>query len=79
MRGRTQSHWLHSIPKRGPSAKPGRGMADLSSADPGRINITFRKAMTKAGTENYYCYNVGASGAKVWKWDAGKGEMAGVE
>lgn len=65
MRGPTQSRWLHSIPKRA-GANP----------HPGRINITFRKALTSAGTENYYCYNVGAGGgAKVWKWDEGKGEM----
>ncbi|EAT77344.2 hypothetical protein HBI56_236810 [Parastagonospora nodorum] len=54
MRGRTQSNWLHSIPKR----------ADAK----GRINITFRKAMVKGGTENYYQYNVGVGG--VFKWDA---------
>lgn len=78
MRGRTQSHWLHSIPKRAAaSTKPSHGRNP--SSDPGRINITFRKAMTKAGTENYYCYNVGASGGKVWKWDEGKAEMGGVE
>lgn len=62
MRGRTQANWLHSIPKR--KGKESEG---------GRINITFRKAMVKGGTENYYCYNVG-SGA-VFRWDAGKGEM----
>lgn len=54
MRGRTQSNWLHSIPKR----------ADAK----GRINITFRKAMVKGGTENYYQYNVGVGG--VFRWDA---------
>ncbi|KNG44614.1 dna repair family protein [Stemphylium lycopersici] len=57
MRGKTQANWLHSIPKRaGPEAGKGR------------INITFRKAMVKGGTENYYQYNVGAGGAH--KWDA---------
>jgi len=62
MRGSTQSNWLHSIPKRaGDEAKKGR------------INITFRKAMVKAGTENYYQYNVGNGG--VWKWSEGKKEM----
>ncbi|KAJ4288151.1 hypothetical protein N0V90_012168, partial [Kalmusia sp. IMI 367209] len=46
MRGKTQSLWLHSIPKRaGDEAKKGR------------INITFRKALVKGGTENYYQYN----------------------
>ncbi|KAL9119841.1 MAG: hypothetical protein Q9187_003603 [Circinaria calcarea] len=62
MRGPTQSNWLHSIPKR----KGG-------DSDKGRINITFRKAMVKYGTENYYQYNVGNGG--VWRWDGTKGEM----
>lgn len=56
MRGRTQSKWLHSIPKRAGS-----------EAGKGRINITFRKAMVKGGTENYYQYNVGTGG--VFRWD----------
>ncbi|KAI9874098.1 MAG: hypothetical protein M1830_010193 [Pleopsidium flavum] len=62
MRGPTQSNWLHSIPKR----KGGE-------SDRGRINITFRKAMVKGGTENYYNYNVGSGG--VYKWDSKRGEM----
>lgn len=62
MRGRTQSNWLHSIPKRAGA-----------EADKGRINITFRKAMVKGGTENYYQYNVGTGG--VFKWDAGQEKM----
>jgi len=62
MRGRTQSNWLHSIPKRA-------GV----DANKGRINITFRKAMVKAGTENYYQYNVGSGG--VYKWGTGEGKM----
>ncbi len=62
MRGPTQANWLHSIPKR----KGGE-------ADKGRINITFRKALVRGGTENYYCYNVGNGG--VWKWDIAAGEM----
>ncbi|KAL5116249.1 hypothetical protein ACEQ8H_005807 [Pleosporales sp. CAS-2024a] len=57
MRGPTQSHWLHSIPKRAGG-----------EAGKGRINITFRKAMVKGGTENYYQYNVGTGG--VFRWDA---------
>jgi alkylated DNA repair dioxygenase AlkB len=62
MRGSTQGKWLHSIPKRaGDEAKKGR------------INITFRKAMVKAGTENYYQYNVGSGG--VHKWSAGERKM----
>ncbi|KAL8979408.1 MAG: hypothetical protein Q9177_006151, partial [Variospora cf. flavescens] len=62
MRGTTQANWLHSIPKR----KGGE-------SDRGRINITFRKAMVKDGTENYYQYNVGSGG--VWKWDDRRKEM----
>ncbi|MCJ1355837.1 MAG: hypothetical protein MMC33_005829 [Icmadophila ericetorum] len=62
MRGPTQSNWLHSIPKR----KGGE-------SDKGRINITFRKAMVKYGTENYYRYNVGNGG--VWRWDSKSKEM----
>lgn len=66
MRGLTQSEWLHSIPKRK------SGEADL-----GRINITFRKAMVKGGTENYLRYNVNGDStqAQVYKWDATRREM----
>ena len=60
MRGTTQSNWLHSIPKRSGKGKGGNGVE-------GRINITFRKAMVRGGTENYYRYNVGEGG--VWAWD----------
>ena len=62
MKGLTQSKWLHSIPKR----KGGE-------ADRGRINITFRRAMVKGGTENYYRYNVGDG--EVYKWDESRREM----
>jgi alkylated DNA repair dioxygenase AlkB len=62
MRGKTQSMWLHSIPK--------RAGAD---ANKGRINITFRKALVKGGTENYYQYNVGTGG--VYRWDAKQEKM----
>lgn len=62
MRGSTQSNWLHSIPKRKGGESGG-----------GRINITFRKAMVKGGTENYYNYNVGSGG--IYKWDSKRGEM----
>lgn len=62
MRGRTQSMWLHSIPKR-------RG----GESDRGRINITFRKAMVPGGTSNYYHYNVGDG--TVHKWNESKGQM----
>lgn len=64
MRGRTQGCWLHSIPKR-----VGKG----DQAGMGRINVTFRRAIVKGGTENYYRYNVGDGG--VWKWDGGSREM----
>ncbi|KAF5876154.1 putative alpha-ketoglutarate-dependent dioxygenase alkb [Botrytis fragariae] len=57
MRGRTQANWLHSIPKR----------TGKNADDGGRINITFRRAMVKGGTENYYNYNVGTG--PVYKWD----------
>jgi alkylated DNA repair dioxygenase AlkB len=62
MRGKTQSRWLHSIPKR-KGGEVGKG----------RINITFRKAMMKGGTDNYYRYNVGDG--EVFKWDGVKREM----
>ncbi|KAH0832726.1 DNA repair family protein [Fonsecaea pedrosoi] len=62
MRGPTQSNWLHSIPKR----KGGE-------ANRGRINITLRRAMVPAGTENYYRYNVGDGG--VYRWDSSKKAM----
>ena len=62
MRGKTQSMWLHSIPKRA-------GV----DANKGRINITFRKALVKGGTENYYQYNVGTGG--VYRWNAKQEKM----
>jgi hypothetical protein len=62
MRGTTQAHWLHSIPKR-----------KTIGSTAGRINITFRKALAKAGTENYYTYNVGTGLA--FKWNRMKREM----
>ncbi|KAL7942229.1 hypothetical protein V8C42DRAFT_332943 [Trichoderma barbatum] len=57
MRGKTQSNWLHSIPKR----------TGKNEEDGGRINITFRRAKIKGGTENYYNYNVGSG--PVYRWD----------
>ncbi|RDW60159.1 clavaminate synthase-like protein [Coleophoma crateriformis] len=63
MRGRTQANWLHSIPKR----------TGKNADDGGRINITFRKALVRGGTENYYNYNVGTG--PVYKWDEGSREM----
>ncbi|MDI1491356.1 MAG: hypothetical protein OHK93_002565 [Ramalina farinacea] len=62
MRGKTQSHWLHSIPKR-----KGKG------SEGGRINITFRKGVKPYATQNYMQYNVGDG--NVWKWDAKRSEM----
>ncbi|KAJ5691851.1 Oxoglutarate/iron-dependent dioxygenase [Penicillium macrosclerotiorum] len=64
MRGATQAHWLHSVPKR-----RGRSGEDMR----GRINITFRRAVVPGGTNNYYHYNVGSGG--VWRWDEVKGQM----
>lgn len=62
MRGKTQANWLHSIPKR---KGGGREM--------GRINITFRKALERYGTDNYYRYNVGDG--EVFRWSGEKREM----
>ncbi|EIN10016.1 hypothetical protein PUNSTDRAFT_20344, partial [Punctularia strigosozonata HHB-11173 SS5] len=56
MRGRTQSQWLHSVPKR---ANAG-----------GRMNLTFRRAVNAAGTNNYYRYNVGEG--PVYRWRNGQ-------
>ncbi|KAG6044566.1 hypothetical protein E4U17_000509 [Claviceps sp. LM77 group G4] len=63
MRGMTQSNWLHSIPKR----------TGKNQEDGGRINITFRRAMVKGGTENYYNYNVGTG--PVYRWDKTSRQM----
>ncbi|KAK7419333.1 hypothetical protein QQZ08_010916 [Neonectria magnoliae] len=63
MRGKTQSKWLHSIPKR----------TGKNQEDGGKINITFRRAMIKGGTENYYNYNVGTG--PVYKWNKEAHEM----
>lgn len=60
MRGKTQSNWLHSIPKR----------TGKNQEDGGRINITFRKALVKGGTENYYNYNVGTGPVHRWNEEA---------
>jgi hypothetical protein len=62
MRGKTQSCWLHSIPKRA-----------LGGVESGRINITLRKAMDKRGTENYYRYNVGDG--RPFRWSESRREM----
>jgi alkylated DNA repair dioxygenase AlkB len=66
MRGRTQACWLHSIPKRK------LGVSKIGGNE-GRINITFRKALVRGGTENYYRYNVGD--AKLYRWNGGRKAM----
>lgn len=63
MRGTTQANWVHSIPKR----------TGKNKEDGGRINITFRRALGRDGTENYYNYNVGSG--PVFKWDKEAREM----
>ncbi|KAI0452786.1 DNA repair family protein [Xylaria acuta] len=63
MRGRTQANWLHSVPKR----------SGKNEWDGGRINITFRRALVRGGTENYYQYNVGSG--PVHKWNDAAQEM----
>ncbi|KAK0729374.1 hypothetical protein B0T21DRAFT_350279 [Apiosordaria backusii] len=64
MKGKTQANWLHSIPKR---------TGKSNQYDGGRINITFRRAMVKGGTDNYYNYNVGKG--PVFRWDDTAREM----
>ena len=66
MRGATQANWLHSIPKR--QSVDGRG---------GRINITFRKALGRGGTENYYQYNVGSG--RAFQWNTAREQMEQME
>ncbi|KAI1818440.1 hypothetical protein GGS20DRAFT_289598 [Poronia punctata] len=63
MRGKTQANWVHKIPKR----------SGKNENDAGRINITFRRALVKGGTENYYQYNVG--NGPVYKWSADDQKM----
>lgn len=65
IRGPTQKNWLHSVPKRV------GGESRL-----GRINITFRKALVRGGTENYYQYNVG--NGEVFRWDGREKKMVKV-
>lgn len=54
MRGTTQGRWLHSIPKRSTTVIVGDSAAVWAGS--GRVNITFRKAILREGTENYYRY-----------------------
>jgi hypothetical protein len=42
-------------------------------AKKGRINITFRKALVRGGTDNYYQYNVGTG--SLFRWNAGLEKM----
>ncbi|KAH8145471.1 uncharacterized protein LAJ45_10441 [Morchella importuna] len=72
MRSTTQSKWLHSIPKRSSSSSTA-GDSTASWAGGGRINITFRNALERGGTENYYCYNIGSG--PVYRWDDVSGKM----
>lgn len=60
MWGKTQSRWLHSIPKRSDKGLKGDRFGG------GRINVTLRKAVVKAGTGNYYRYNVGDGEVYCW-------------
>lgn len=74
MRGSTQSNWLHSIPKRTTKKKTS---LDADADADGRINLTFRKALIPAGTENYYRYNVGRG--ETWRWSEELREMRHVD
>ena len=56
MRGKTQSEWEHSIPKRKSAGA--------------RINITFRKGVVPYATDNYNRYNVGDG--PFFRWQEGK-------
>ncbi|KAK4180377.1 putative alpha-ketoglutarate-dependent dioxygenase [Triangularia setosa] len=64
MKGKTQANCLHSIPKR---------IGKSNQCNGGRINITFRRAMVKGGTDNYYNYNVGKG--PVFRWNDTAREM----
>lgn len=66
MRSTTQSKWLHSIPKRSSSSSTA-GDSTASWAGGGRINITFRNALERGGTENYYWYVYIATCCNYWK------------
>ncbi|CAI6332155.1 unnamed protein product [Periconia digitata] len=73
MKGETQRNWLHSVPKR-------------AGEQGGRINITYRQALVRGGTDNYYTYNVGTGGAFQWNareklmraWSADEDASEGV-
>jgi alkylated DNA repair dioxygenase AlkB len=61
MKGKTQGNWLHSIPKR----------TGKNAEDGGRINITFRRALAKGGTDNYYCKSISRSSISSFRYLAG--------
>ena len=59
MRGRTQHEWEHAIPKIGKAAMP-------------LINVTFRRAINRAGSNNYYRYNRYGDDYKLFTLQEGK-------
>ncbi|CCG80716.1 DNA repair family protein [Taphrina deformans PYCC 5710] len=61
MKGTTQAKWDHAVPKR------------PKTSTTGRINITFRRALVPAGTENYYRYNV--HHGPYFRWDPAQATM----
>lgn len=54
MRGKTQADWEHSIPKR-------------KNINQGRINITFRKAISPKAINNFINYNRGKGPTYRWR------------
>ncbi|EPQ30856.1 uncharacterized protein PFL1_01753 [Pseudozyma flocculosa PF-1] len=58
MRGKTQAEWEHSVPKRAGNVG-------------GRINLTFRRCVSKRGTDNFLRYNRGGVG-DTWRWNGTK-------
>jgi hypothetical protein len=44
-----------------------------AQTEKGRINVTFRRAVVKGGTENYFTYNIGHG--DVYRWDERSGKM----
>jgi hypothetical protein len=66
IRDRTQSTWLHGMPKR----KGG-------DADNGRIKVTLQKTVLPYGTEHYYQCNVG--NGDMCRWSKEKKEAVPVD
>ncbi|CAO1631985.1 unnamed protein product [Sympodiomycopsis kandeliae] len=54
MKGKTQAEWEHSIPKR-------------KNLNQGRINITFRRAITHKAINNFITYNRGKGPTYRWR------------